>query len=631
MQQHSTSVLDQAIEAVVIHCSRLSDSPYTPPDYRKICFDIASVIERDLAQMKEYYRLIAEAEAAEFYASAREFRKEAESYKFTEPEVYTQIIREAEEATANGDSIRNECAFYWSEDQCPYNHRLVEQVEAIQVAKGAPDTWMIHAEILGANPNSIEAQKAYEIASDQLTRCFHYINTHGLFDSDHWADGISEIEILTELVGRFLKTGGTLPPTPSEKVEEYKGVKEGQPSFPSHCLETTGRLGQLCAWINSTAPRPQPILTLAASVTALAGFFGNRYSVEPLGTRLNMYVCGIAPTGSGKDHPRKCISTVFEAGGAGGYIMGSNVTSDAAILKALERNPSQFCQMDEIGLMLQELASNNVAAYKKGISATLMTLYSSSGGTHRGTEYADPNRKRVDIENPCLCIYGTSTKSELYKALSTADADSGYLNRWVIIEGDQKPALSQLNFDHHTKLDPPEELVASIHDVIAWRTFESNHTITVTVASEAQSALQEVWQFSQQNGPLWVRYFENTVKFAAVAAISDDHKEPTINLRHAEWARDLVQWCTQNMEISFKHNVSDSSYQHKLNRIHEIIRHAGDAGITLTELSRATSSYRADERNNILEHLFESELIAVAEEKSPRTHKPVKRFYAVNG
>ena len=403
------------------------------------------------------------------------------------------------------------------------------------------------------------------------------------------------------------------------------------PTFPEHCLAVDGLLGEICQWIDTTAPKPQPILTLAAVLSALGALFGGRYAIDPMSTRPNLYCCGIAPTGGGKDHARKLLVNLFEEAGVGEYVMGSNVTSDSAILKSLERNSSQIGFFDEIGLLMRELSNSNVASHKLTIISVMMQLFSSAGSTFKGTEYADRQRSRIDIKNPCLCIYGTTTPEPLFSAFSSRDAVSGYLNRWLFFQGDQNPPPSKLDFSGKGTIKPPEELIGKLRSIHASQVFTGiQGDIIVKIADDAQAIFLEVWDEQEQKGPLWIRFFENMVKVAGIRAIADNHLEPVVNFNHAQWARDLVKWCVETMVLDVRRHVADGFYQKQFNKIQNLIINAGPNGITLSEISGKTTSMKAEQRNPILDHLVEAALVELAEEETPRSNKLVKRYRPIN-
>ncbi|MEH6656051.1 PriCT-2 domain-containing protein, partial [Loktanella salsilacus] len=77
------------------------------------------------------------------------------------------------------------------------------------------------------------------------------------------------------------------------------------PASPAFTLVMPdGLVGDLTEYMLSTARRPQPLLSLGASLCAIGALMGRQYRTES-NLRSNLYVVGIADSGSGKNHARE--------------------------------------------------------------------------------------------------------------------------------------------------------------------------------------------------------------------------------------------------------------------------------------------------------------------------------------
>lgn len=75
-----------------------------------------------------------------------------------------------------------------------------------------------------------------------------------------------------------------------------------------------GLVGDLTDYMLNTARRAQPLLSLGVSLCAIGALMGRNYRTESK-LRSNLYIVGIADSGSGKNHSREIINeTLFEAG-----------------------------------------------------------------------------------------------------------------------------------------------------------------------------------------------------------------------------------------------------------------------------------------------------------------------------
>ena len=69
---------------------------------------------------------------------------------------------------------------------------------------------------------------------------------------------------------------------------------------------------------------------------------------------------------------------------------------------------------------------------------TMTELYTAAGTIFLGAEYAnrDGRNERRDINQPCLCIYGTTTPLHFWGALQSANVADGSLARFIVLQTD---------------------------------------------------------------------------------------------------------------------------------------------------------------------------------------------------
>ena len=106
-----------------------------------------------------------------------------------------------------------------------------------------------------------------------------------------------------------------------------------------------GILGDLTDWMVSTARFPQPLLSLGASIALVGALMGHRYKLlEGPDTRSNIMILALAASGSGKDHPRRCVLSALHEAGLGQYTLGRSIASaqgiHGALLPAISRASS---------------------------------------------------------------------------------------------------------------------------------------------------------------------------------------------------------------------------------------------------------------------------------------------------
>ena len=172
-----------------------------------------------------------------------------------------------------------------------------------------------------------------------------------------------------------------------------------------------GLVGDLTRYMVSTARRPQPLLSLGASLCAVGALMGRKYRTES-NLRSNLYIVGVADSGSGKNHSREVINELFLAAGLADHLGGNKIASGAGLLTAVHRQPAILFQIDEFGMFLSAAADRRRSPqHITAILDNMTELYTAAGGVFLGAEYAnrDGHNERRDINQPCLCVYGTTT------------------------------------------------------------------------------------------------------------------------------------------------------------------------------------------------------------------------------
>ena len=189
----------------------------------------------------------------------------------------------------------------------------------------------------------------------------------------------------------------------------------------------------------STAKRPQPVLALGASLCALGALMGRKYRTVS-NIRSNLYIVGIAESGAGKNHSRVVINELFRKANLLQYLGGNKIASGSGLLTALLRQPAILFQIDEFGMVLAAAADRKRSPrYVSEILDLMTELYTTSGTTYFGVEFAsnqDNNAHRA-IDQPCACIYGTTTPLHFWQALQAANVADGSLARFLILESEE--------------------------------------------------------------------------------------------------------------------------------------------------------------------------------------------------
>ena len=399
-------------------------------------------------------------------------------------------------------------------------------------------------------------------------------------------------------------------------------------SSPAYFLNIPdGLVGDLTDYMLSTARRPQPLLSLGASLCAIGSLMGRQYRTES-NLRSNLYVVGIADSGSGKNHAREIINEVFFEAGLAHHLGGNKIASGAGLLTALHRQPAILFQIDEFGMFLAAAADRRRSPrHITEILDNMTELYTAAGGIFLGAEYAnrDGSNERRDIVQPCLCVYGTTTPLHFWGALQGANVVDGSLARFLILPSDED--YPDENIAVGIRQAPPA-LIRGLQGVatggghrkgnLAGKTADQNTTVTpmiVPMTDEARARFKAL--SAELTGELraaagtaftaiLARIGENALKLALIVAVGRDPAKPEIDLTATDWAIDFVRHFAQRTMAAVERHVADTETEAHLKRLKEIIRSAESKGITKSEVTRASQWLKSRDRNEILETLIES-------------------------
>jgi hypothetical protein len=391
-----------------------------------------------------------------------------------------------------------------------------------------------------------------------------------------------------------------------------------------------GLLGEICAWINITARKPQPLLALGCVLSFLGALFGRKVADQD-DTRTNIYCMGIAPSTAGKNHPPKQIRRLaLEASCAGedGLLGGDDFASAVGIESRLEKNPSTLFLCDEIGFLLGAIKDGQ-SKHTTLVVPTLMKLYSAADSVYSGREYADTEKRRTLVE-PCCCVYGSSTPERFLDALSPEELKDGWLSRCLVFHSEANPRkrrrgevkkrpvpqeiAEKVNKWFTRQLLPPENPGpdALLTGYASGMTPKPPEPLVVPTLDEAEDAFEafddqavKIAENFPEVGILWHRAEENARRIALIVAAGCNFEKPVIDAEIADYACRLVKYllaifCDMTPEIT-----SGNEIEREKVKIPRIVREAGGSCLK-SLITRKTQDLLQRKRDAILEDLVES-------------------------
>jgi len=382
-------------------------------------------------------------------------------------------------------------------------------------------------------------------------------------------------------------------------------------------LLAPGLIGEIVRHNLRTALYPQPELAFAAAISLLAVITGRKVTDER-GTRTNIYVLGLAPSGSGKEHARKLNKEILIRAGGEKMLGPERVGSSAGLVAVVSDSPAVLFQLDEIGRLLQTMQNPGKSPHLFNVGTVLMQLYSASDSLWIADAYADL-KKVKRINQPHACIYGTAVPDGFWNAMTAENVTDGLLGRLMTFES---PGYVPMRTPERAPV--PESIIESVRKWLACTGAPggnlSDQNPEPMLAEYTDSARQRLEKHltdicerraneSSTAAAVWSRSGEKTAKLALLFACSRSHGSlPTVTLEDVDRAIRIANWLTRTMLRKVGEYVSENETESRSKRVLREIT----GPMTLTELTRRTRFLRGKERAEILADLQSAGYITIA-------------------
>lgn len=393
-------------------------------------------------------------------------------------------------------------------------------------------------------------------------------------------------------------------------VEHIKPMAAPQESpTPGHLLSPPGVIGQAAQWIGATSRKPQPQFDVQSAIAFCATVMGRRYCT----TQRNwpsLYLLNIGKSASGKEHGKWAVEKLLEACDLAHLIGPASYTSNSGVLSALNRQPSHLTVIDEFGKVL-EAASIKHSARAASAMTALMEAWGRCDGTLRPQGYSTFGVSARDAErmedrsvrNPALTLLAMTTPESFFETIGSAAARDGFLNRFLIVESDIGRQVGKASM----VVPIPETLIewaksAHAHSGLA------NPDITANLAAvpemvgikkdaealfsafEAECVALMDEHDSSGLAEMFGRANEIAMRLSLVVAVACDCR--TIGADHARWAIDYVRHYTIKTVDRLATTVADSEFEAVCLQVLNLIRQAGERGLSEREINHQARKYR---------------------------------------
>ena len=402
----------------------------------------------------------------------------------------------------------------------------------------------------------------------------------------------------------------------------------GQPpaELPEHLLDCPGLVGELAAWMTRTAQKPVPVLNLAAALCIVATVAGRKFA-GPTEAGLVMYVLGLSPTGSGKDHPRRAGTHIMTAAGIGRMVAPSSWMSGSALIQHLERQPAALSFSDEVAEFLAKLNGAKASTHERAVSGNMRELWGINWGTYTPPGWANSRDRSTPkpIHAPAYSFLGLSVPDAVWAALQGSDVTNGFLNRFIIFS----TKIDSVEQDpDESVFDVPEWLVDRVRELAAYGGPMASATMhhdgptapLVRVpweggvggpAHQVFKALREHCRTQAESETLMKRTAEIAVRLATVRAVGVAGADAQVSVADMEWGRDVALWSARRMIADASAYMSETEWQAKAKFVLRCITESPGRRITRTQLCKKVAHrFPARDLDALLKGLQEAAEVA---------------------
>lgn len=414
----------------------------------------------------------------------------------------------------------------------------------------------------------------------------------------------------------LVERGGTVIDAETGEIVEAMRPETRLPA--TKAPPVPGLVGEIANWITASSRMPQPVLALGAALVVVGTAIG-RDVAGPTLSATHLYVIGLAPTGSGKDHNLQQCGALLKAAGMGHHLGPSEFISMTSIINVLKRTPLALCAQDEFGAFLKRVNARKANNFEGATLKILRTMWGSSFKPMMTPEWA--NTTAVEIDSPAISIFGASTEEEFYAALEGLDKDNGVLNRFMILSSLTRPP-------ERDPLVSPLDVPDSIRDGLQ-RLYSRGGVLAAAQrnaprldvrpvalgwgadqAKEAYDVLRDETQSRSDADPIarpfLARVVETAIRVATIVAAG--RFSATVDYDDMEVGRQLALQSAEAMIRGARDYMAETETEASHNRIVRAIRTAGGK-LSKRDLLRTMRHLKARELEELVKAMIAAEVM----------------------
>jgi len=407
--------------------------------------------------------------------------------------------------------------------------------------------------------------------------------------------------------------------------------------IPAECLEIPFGCGpELVRYLMDSSLHPNPVFAVQTARVFLGAVLSRRH-VTSQRNYASLYTILIGKTASGKEDAKHQVENLLTTCGLSRMLVGKGYSHPSAIYTALQDEPKHLTLIDEMGLYLRE--QKNPQSTINLLIREFMELFGRAHGLHHaprlsalGLSKSDRDsakNTRTPVVKPGLNLMAMSTPETFWASMSRDHLDSGFLNRFLIVESQ---ALRSVMVDFRA-VPVPESVI----EWAGWATakddplmysqqfiYDMEPPIVVwTLTASAKNAMRDFeqrmidlateWDLELSGlGNLALRANEISLRLALQNAALEQSPESGIAESHILHAQRYTECHLRRAAMNLQRGMVASAFEGQRNIVLEALRGKGGDGVTEREMSRTApfTRFTAKERTEILTALESGYLIA---------------------
>lgn len=392
-------------------------------------------------------------------------------------------------------------------------------------------------------------------------------------------------------------------------------------------------------WLLCSEYKTHPMATLATLFTIASAITARTFYTET-GASTTLYQILIAKTGAGKNivthAPIKALKSIEYSR----LIISSKISSIGALDDIFSQQNVAIQVVDEFGDHLGSMM-NDRGGYLKSLAAKIKNLYSSTNGNYESGRYSSSGGKTKTnepwtLDRPCFGLTGITTKTQLFKHLTDDMLHDGFLNRFIILDGNEvNPIFSQEIFE-----GVPNELVEHLRS-LQKNNFINNDALLKVVVPLSTKAREYYHKFigdadmpdtdiykyclndeTEVKRAISIRWRENAIRLATALTAFEQLDEVSLDV--LQWCYKFVKHSSLNFIASFEKESSTTKYEILKSKALQWFKKNKNDKVSLTYLAqkaRPFSTLKSKERLELLDDLIESGFIVKQIEENSYYYK----------